>query len=223
MKEKVTETQRVLNIWAIILILWSFYRTKWAIPGQFEWFDEFIAKPIVFLGPIIWYLKKYEGKFSLGALGFDVKKITKDISFAFMIGLLFTTGALAANFFKNGSLQFNTTLFTGQGTSLLYIVVAGLATAIVEELVTRGFLLKRLYAHNKRLFYSSLQASSLFVILHIPILFTNYKLAGPAIVLFLLTDFILSMINSLVFLESKNIIAPILIHFFYNMAIILYS
>lgn len=223
MKEKVTETQRVLNIWAIVLIVWSFYRTKWAVPGQFEWFDEFIAKPLVFLVPVVWYIKKYEGSFSFKSLGFETKNITKDLSFTMLIGFLFTGAALAANFFKNGSLSFSDTLFTGQSTTLLYVIVAGFATAVIEELLTRGFLLKRLYAQSNRLYYASLQTSLLFLVLHIPILFTNYKLSGPAIILFLVTDFILSMINSLIFLESGSIVAPILIHFFYNMAIILYS
>lgn len=220
MKEKVTETQRVLNIWAIVVIIWSFYRTKWVLP---EWFDEFVAKPLVFLVPVIWYIKKYEGVFRLKAIGFDRTKISKDLTFAFIIGILFTLGGLMANMVKNHGLRFNSTLFTMHSQGLLYVCMVAVATAVTEEILTRGFLMKRLYGASKRLYLSAFQTSALFVVLHIPILFTNYKLSGPAIVLFLLTDFILSMINSLVFVESGNILAPILIHFFYNMAIILYS
>jgi len=60
-KSEVSSTQKMLNVWAIILIIWSFYRAtfKMNLP---VWFDEFIAKPMVFLFPIYWFITKLEKK-----------------------------------------------------------------------------------------------------------------------------------------------------------------
>ena len=60
MKERrTTPTQRALNLWAVILIVWSIYRAYFKLP---EWFDEFIAKPIVFVLPVFIYIKTVEKK-----------------------------------------------------------------------------------------------------------------------------------------------------------------
>ena len=59
MKSKVTATQRALNLWAVILIIWSVYRAKFRLP---EWLDEFIAKPLVFILPVYYYIRKIEKK-----------------------------------------------------------------------------------------------------------------------------------------------------------------
>ena len=53
----VSYTQKVLNVWAVILILWSIYRAKLALP---EWFDEFIAKPLIFILPVYLFIRKVE-------------------------------------------------------------------------------------------------------------------------------------------------------------------
>ncbi|KXK10828.1 MAG: hypothetical protein UZ22_OP11002000589 [Microgenomates bacterium OLB23] len=59
MNNKASTIQRVLNVWAIVLIIWSIYRTKLALP---EWFDELIAKPLVFVLPVYYSIIKYEQK-----------------------------------------------------------------------------------------------------------------------------------------------------------------
>ena len=57
--KKVTPTQKALNLWAVILIVWSVYRTYFKLP---EWFDEFVAKPVVFVLPVLVYIKSVEKK-----------------------------------------------------------------------------------------------------------------------------------------------------------------
>ena len=61
MKQKTSPTQKALNVWAIVLIIWALYRAKFRTDLPI-WFDEFIAKPAVFILPIYYYISRYEKK-----------------------------------------------------------------------------------------------------------------------------------------------------------------
>jgi membrane protease YdiL (CAAX protease family) len=56
----------------------------------------------------------------------------------------------------------------------------------------------------------------------VPILVTMTKLQGITLVLFLVTDFVLAMANSLLFYNTGSLVAPILVHIFWNMTVALY-
>jgi len=62
----------------------------------------------------------------------------------------------------------------------------------------------------------------LFVLLHVPILVTTLKLHGVTLVLFFVTDFVLGLANSLLFYNTRSLVAPILVHLFWNMTVALY-
>lgn len=220
MAHKVSPTQKVLNVWAIVLILWSIYRTKFNLP---EWFDEFIAKPLVFLGPVYIFLTRFEGKKDFfKEVGFTRKNLWGDVRIALVIGLLFLLSALGANYIKSGGLALSQEIISKGTTGLLYLFILALATGIIEETLSRGFVLKQLFEDSQHMLSSVFLSSMFFLILHIPILFTNLQLSGNALLFFLATDFILSLVNSFVFLDRKSLTAPILIHALYNMAILLY-
>ncbi|MFS8158756.1 MAG: type II CAAX prenyl endopeptidase Rce1 family protein [Candidatus Roizmanbacteria bacterium] len=219
MKNHPSSIQRMLNVWAIILIVWSIYRTKLQLP---EWFDEFIAKPMVFILPVYWYINKYEKGNFLQNIGLSKKNLSKNLVFGLLIGMAFAGAGLASNYVKHHGFDFTGTLLAGSPSSLIYILLLALATAITEEIVSRGFVLKRLYEDAKNIYSASFLSSILFLILHIPILFTKPDLSGSLILLFLGTDLLLSLITSLLFLESNNLLAAILVHALYNIAIILY-
>ncbi|OGK16508.1 hypothetical protein A2690_04120 [Candidatus Roizmanbacteria bacterium RIFCSPHIGHO2_01_FULL_39_12b] len=219
MKKPLSPMQKALNLWAIVLILWSVYRTKLALP---EWFDEFVAKPLVFVLPVYFYIRNFELKPFFESIYLTRANLFNNVKIALGIGVLLTGSAVAANYFRHGTFSFSNTLFNVGAQNLPIIVIISLATAISEELLSRGFLLKRLYEDSGNIYASSFLSSILFLVLHIPILFTNIQLQGSLILLFLMTDFILSMVNSFLFLDGKNLISPILVHTFYNLAIILY-
>lgn len=219
MNKSLTPMQRSLNLWAIILIIWSVYRTKLQLP---EWFDEFIAKPIVFLLPVIWYIKKYEQKPFFKSVYLAKENLFKNIKVVFFIGLLLTGSALLANYFNQSGVNIFQNFFTFTPTKLGLIIAISLATAISEEILSRGFILKRLYEDSKNIYSASFLSSVLFLILHVPILFTTPNIQGNLILLILTTDFILGMVNSFLAIEGKNLVSPILVHALYNLAIILY-
>ncbi|MBI2641504.1 CPBP family intramembrane metalloprotease [Candidatus Roizmanbacteria bacterium] len=217
MKSKVTPTQRALNLWAIVLIIWAIYRAKFKMP---EWFDEFIAKPSVFILPVYYYVTKVEKKAFLEAINLKLKFILSDLMVAFSIGGVFVLSAILANFIKFKKFIFLQQTFNPQ--DVLLIVAIALATGISEEILSRGFILKRLYEESKNIYTSSFFASILFFFLHIPILFTKASITGNLLLTIMGTDLALSLINSFIFLETRNLIVPILIHAFYNLSIVFF-
>ncbi|MBI3342753.1 CPBP family intramembrane metalloprotease, partial [Candidatus Gottesmanbacteria bacterium] len=91
-----------------------------------------------------------------------------------------------------------------------------------EELLNRGFLFTRILEKSKSLPYASILSTVLFVLLHVPILVTTLKLQGMTLVLFFITDFILGLANSLLYYNTRSLLAPILVHVFWNMTVALY-
>src|SRR3989344_5209302 len=217
MKSKVTSTQRALNLWAIILIIWAVYRAKFKLP---VWFDEFIAKPLVFVLPVYYYVKNIEKKPFFSAIDLKAKVTLPDIFYALIIGIIFSFSAILANILKFKKLVLFQNAISFE--NIVFMVIIALATGISEEILSRGFILKRLYQESKNIYSSSFFSSILFLFLHIPILFTNYKLTGDMLLLFLGTDLVLSMVNSFMFLQRRSLIVPILIHAFYNLSVIFF-
>lgn len=207
--------QKSLNLWAIILIIWSLYRTNLHLP---EWFDEFLAKPSIFILPVFYFITRIEKNDFFNSIWFSQKKISKDVLYGVIIGFFFLTSSLFSNYIRNSSLF-------SEGISimtLIYFTALAASTSISEEILSRGFILNRLYQDSNSVFKSSFQATLLFIVLHVPILFTNLKLSGNTLLIYLLTLTILSLTNSFIFLQRKSITVPIFIHFFYNLAISLY-
>lgn len=216
MTTKTTKMQQVLNVFGVILIVWSVYRWKLQKP---EWFDEFIAKPIVFVGPVYWYITRTEQKDFFSSIWLRFKKIGPDVLMGVALGGIFLASALFANILKHGTIELPRTF---AGTSFLLAALMTLATASTEEILTRGFILKRFFEDSGNIYMSSFNASVLFLVLHIPILFTIPELRGTLLIMFLATDFVLSLVNSFIFLDRKSLVAPILVHAFYNLAILFY-
>lgn len=206
MVNKISETSHIeksLNIWAIILIIWSIYRAKFGTSLPI-WFDEFIAKPIVFIIPILWFIKKVEKGNFFSSLGFSKKNILREIFIGLLIGLIFFSILYFGYSSRSGNQQFS-----------LNIILLAFATSISEEILSRGFILKRLYDASKNIYSSSLFASILFFFIHIPILFTSESISGFLLLRLMTIDIFLSFALSIIFILRKNIIVPIFIHAFY--------
>lgn len=216
MKSKVSPTQRALNMWAVVMIIWAIYRAKFHLP---VWFDEFVAKPIVFILPVYWYVTHVEKTDFFEGIWFKSKQILPDLLYGLAIGGIFFASAVASNFFINHKLTFFNQSFNAQ--VFFIVVITALATSISEEILSRGFILKRLYEDSHNIITSSFFASILFFFIHVPVLFTSTKITGNLLLLIMATDLILSMINSFIFLKRKSLTLPILIHAMYNITILL--
>lgn len=217
-KKEITSTQKALNLWAVILIVWSIYRTYLKLP---EWFDEFIAKPLVFVLPVLIYIRTVEKKEILSSLFINrnFKSFVKEFFISFGVGLILLLTALISVY-----LRFKKVDLFGHFPSVNQfglIVLTALATGITEEILSRGFVLKRLYEESKNAYSSTFFASILFFFLHVPILFASSKINGQMLLMFMATDLLLSMVTGLIMIQRRSLTVPILIHAFYNVVVAL--
>ena len=186
-----------------------------------DWFDEFIAKPFVFVLPVFYYVTSVDKKTIYEYFFFNtkLKEVIKDFFYSLAVGVIFLLTSMAASYFRTGKFAFLGTIPTFSGFA--YIVILALATGVTEEILSRGFVLRKLYEESRNVLSSTFFASILFFFLHVPILFTNIRVTGNMLLVFMITDLLLSMVNGLIFLQRKSLIVPILIHAFYNIIIAL--
>jgi len=215
MKKQLSPIQKMLNAWAVSMIIWSLYRAYLGTSMPI-WIDELIAKPLVFLVPIYYYITQIEKQDFLKGVDFTFKNIKKHIVFGLLIGGVFFTTGMVVQYLKTGSLGLLPI------TTMLYFAIIALASSFSEEILSRGFILKRLYEDSGSMISSVFIASFLFFFLHIPILFTNPNIYGFALIQVMITDLLLSFTVSLLYLQRKHIIVPILLHAFYNLSIYLF-
>lgn len=216
-KEAVGPLTGVFRLWAWILLVWTIYRYYVDLP---EAVDEFIAKPLVFVLPILIYVFRYE-KRNLASLGITWTNLFPSLYTGIGIGFMFALQGLLANYIKYGELTINPiAAFQEYGFLLLPI---SLATACTEELLGRGFLFSRFYEKSKgNLLYAALFSTVLFALLHVPILLSSLKYQGVTLVLFFATSLTIGFANAILFKYSKSLVAPILVHLFWNMTVALY-
>ncbi|MDO8451979.1 MAG: type II CAAX endopeptidase family protein [bacterium] len=216
-KKPVVSLESIYQVWGWILLVWSLYRYFFSLP---EWLDEFVFKPLVFVLPVLWFVQKWE-KRPVKTLGLTTKNLFPSIYIGLGFGFVFALEGIAANALKYGKIQINP-IAAIQQYGLLMLLVISLATAFSEELLNRGFLFNRILEKTKNMPYAAFVSTILFVLLHVPVLVTSLKLQGATLVLFFVTDFVLGFANSLLFFNTGSLIAPILVHVFWNMTVALY-
>ena len=209
-----TSLEPVYRLWGWILLVWSLYRYFFKLP---ETIDEFILKPLVFVVPVVWYVLKYE-KRPLVSLGLTSKNLKGAVLIGIGFGAIFVIEGIAANVIKYGNLNINP-ITAAVNYGVVMLLLLSLATSFSEELLNRGFIFNRIFEKTKNLAYASFLSTVLFVLLHVPILVTSLKLQGLTLILFFFTNFILGMVNALLFANTRSLLAPILVHVFWNMTV----
>ncbi len=204
-------------IWGMILIIWSLYRVSVRLP---EWADEFIFKPIVFLGPVFYYIR-FKEKRSLASIGLSGKHLKRDVTLGIGFALLFALEAIVSNFFKKGTLSLLPEVPI-VNTNVYFATLLSFATAFNEEVLIRGFFYTRLREGYRSEFKGMIASAAMYFMLLIPIIFTLTKLSGVTLLVFIFANLILSFANTMIFAETKTVTVPILIHASWNMAVLLY-
>lgn len=207
---------RVLTTYLFILIPWAVYRFYYHLT---EPVDELVAKPIVFLLPVIWYSWRYEES-NLTKLGLRVTNLFRDLYLGIGLGIVLALEGMLVNYVKYGELNFRP-LPTAEGYGLLLFLVLSLATSASEEILGRGFLYNQMRYYLDDLgavFLSSL----LFLLLHLPIVYFVLQLTGATLGIYLASVFVLSVANCLLLRFTGSLVSPILVHAFWNMTIGLY-
>lgn len=210
----VANPDHVYQVWGWIALVWAFYRYYVRLP---EWADELMFKPLVFAVPVLWFVRSVESR-PLSSLGITSKHLKQSIAYGVGLGVVFFLEALAANWVKNGSIIIQP-IQVVDAYGVLPLIVFTIATACTEEVLNRGFLFSRIFEQSGRFVYASLVSTALFVVLHIPILVTALQLRGTMLIFYFATTAVLGMVNCILFTKTKSLVAPILVHLFWNLTV----
>lgn len=205
-------SQRVLNAWAISLIVWSVYRATFKTDLPI-WIDEFIAKPLVFLGPAFWYITRTEKTSFREGVGLESETPWKDTLIGLGVGSMFILLAVLIRFARG--LVFS---YTFTPDALIWVLAMG-AAAVSVQLLSTGFVLERLMRENAGPAKPILISAVLFSFLHVPAIFGVDKIAGSTLMQMLILNFFVSLTTSFAYVLRKSTIAPIIIHALYFLSL----
>lgn len=197
-----------LAIWLAVTLAWGIYRSLFSKP---EWLEEIIFKPLVFIGPVMFYLWKRE-RLTWERLGVRTGSKKKILLWGFGFGLFLVAESIAVSLIKKQAV--NITYFTPG--SLVLATLVSLSTAVSEEVLYRGFLLERVKGVVGNLFQANLLVAILFSVAHLAMGFFVLHLPGADIVSYLWLIFILGFADGFIYLETGSVVAPIIAHSLWN-------
>lgn len=199
---------------AYLLLVWGFYRLLFKLPEEVE---ELFLKPLIWLVPIFFILKK-EG-LTLSSLGLTFKNLFPAIYFSLGLGAIFALEALLLNFVKYGNFVFAAAL--GE-KSLLPALGLSFATAISEEISFRGYIFNRVWQVLKNEWTANLTTSLVWGLIHIPVVVFVWKLEFPAALIYLFLTTLFGVGSAFVFARTRNVFSSILLHVLWEWPIILF-
>lgn len=212
--------RQVFIVWFGIFLAWALFRANFVLS---EWVDELLVKPAIFVLPVMGVIIFREKK-SLCSLGIcpSPKDFLLDLYIGVVIGIIFALEGLFSNYLKHGTFSFAPILAAKTAGGMIYFLLLNLSTSIWEEILGRGYLFKRLYEVTDKLAHSAFTASFLFLLLHIPIIFTRLHLKGSTLIIYICTTILLGITNCYLLSIRKSLTLPILIHTFWNMTVALF-
>ncbi|HKC04745.1 MAG TPA: type II CAAX endopeptidase family protein [Patescibacteria group bacterium] len=217
MSAKITKLEVVKNVAiysAYLLIFWAFYRFLFQLPDNVE---ELFVKPIIWLIPLFYFLKKEN--FGISSLGFTFKKFVPAVILSLGLGAIFVLEGLATNFLKYGHFNFGANL---GGMPLLATIGLSFATALTEETAFRGYIFSRLAFALKNELTANFVQTTLWVAIHIPIAFFILNLSLPSALVYLFITAIFGFGSAFIFANTNNIWGSVLLHILWEWPIILF-
>jgi membrane protease YdiL (CAAX protease family) len=172
------------------------------------WFDEFVAKPIIFLYPIYYFIVNVEKKRFFEGISLRSTGYMRDVLYGIGVGSLFLVTSFATSTFIIRGLDAYIGLF-----ALAFV------SSFSEEALSRGFILNRIYNEHRNKILSALAASILFFIIRIPILMTDPNLMGINLIQIMVMNMLLSIIISLLFLLRRSLLFAVMIHTMYILSL----
>jgi membrane protease YdiL (CAAX protease family) len=198
-------------IYGIIFILWTLYRFIFFTP---EWVDEFIAKPLLQILPVLLVVRFFEKK-SLSSLSIGSKRLLLHIGIGLGIGLLLVTESLIIQKMKG-------TVLTIQLNNLLVPFLVSLATGFTEELVYRGYFARRIADGIENAYIANTIQSLLFVLIHVPIMIFVLHYSFADSLFYSLQLFVLGFVYGYIFLETESIVSTVIPHTLWNFANVIF-
>lgn len=209
--------KHVFALFSFIFIVWSFYRYLPEILPL--WVEELILKPLVWLLPTFWLVKRVERQ-SFSSLGLTKKNLFPSIYWGVGLGLVFALEGLLTNIIKYKGL--NLVSLGYSSTAFFGLFLLSLVTAFTEETVFRGYLFHRLWQIWQKEWLANIVSSFLFVLIHLPIGIFVLGYNPMVMLAYLFFVFIFAFGSAFVFGRTQNLLASILLHVFWSWPIVLF-
>lgn len=214
-REKLS-AKHVLALFSFVFILWTFYRY---LPESPIWFSELVLKPVIWLLPTFWLIRKIE-KQPLSSIGITKKNLLPAFYWGIGLGFAFVLEGLLTNIlvyrgFRLAASEFSLLNFSGA-------IVLSFATAISEEIVFRGYIFNRLRQIWKKEWRANLLSSLLFVLIYLPVGIFVLGYTPWLMLVYLVFVFIFGLASGFVFSRTGNILASILLHVFWSWPVIFF-
>lgn len=207
----------LLHLYVYVLMIWGFYRLIFRFPLAVE---EVIMKPFVFLLPVFLRIRT-DGKNwaeRLNSIGITWKNLFAALAFGLSLGVFYLFVGRMGQLFRFGS----SAPYGDTPDNPVNVIILALATAVSEEILFVGYFLPRLHKLWKAEWKVAAVVAVAFAALHLPILVFHYHFpVGLVIGQFLLT-FVLGFGNCVLMLRLKNVVAPILSHALWGIAVLLF-
>lgn len=210
----------LISLYAFIFVVWGFYRLLFRLP---ETVEEVILKPLVWLVPLLWVLKREKVGLpseALANLGWTTKNLFKSIYLAIGLGILFAVEGALVNSIKYGG-SFNFLQVSLPPVAFLGALGLSFATAISEETVFRGFIFGRLMKVVGE-WNANITTSVGWALVHLPITIFVFKYDPLQVASFLLLTFLFGIASAFVYARTGNILSSVLLHVFWEWPIILF-
>lgn len=199
--------------WRLLIVYYVYLFVTWGIFRFTVKFDdlteEMIIKPLVWLLPLLLVFLNNKSRLRL----FEGKILTA-VGWGLGVGTIFMVANMLAGLVNGKDLVWSQSIVDFIGISLV--------TAIVEEIVFSGFILANILDWTKKVYMAILGSSILFVLIHVPIGLFLYRYGLSNMVSFLVLVMIVSLINNYIFYKTKNIVAPILSHWLWGIAVVIF-
>lgn len=215
--QKTITLKHPLSLFSFIFIIWATYRYFPEILP--EWVEELILKPIFWLLPTAFFVKKIE-KNNLSSLGFQKKNFFPSLYWGIGLGMVFALEGFLANILKYKGVNFGD--FFPSYKEFFFSLFLSFVTAFSEETVFRGYILSRLFKIWKSEIWANIVSSFLFTFIHLPIAIFVLSYTPQVMVVYLFLIFVFSFAAGFVFLQTENIVSSILLHVFWSWPVILF-
>lgn len=197
-----------------LLIAWGLFRMLFKLDEEIE---EFIIKPIVWLIPVFYLVKKEKLGFS--SLGITTKNLFPSVYYALGLGALFALEGVVVNIIKHDTISFNANL---PEQAFVLALLLSLATAISEEITFRGYIFNRLsYALGNEL-TANIVSSVVWGLIHIPFAIFWLELDFLGSLGFFILMAVFGVGSAFVFSRTKNVASSILLHMLWAWPIMLF-
>lgn len=207
--KQTSSTQKALNVWGIVLATWAIYRSTIGATAPI-FFDEVLLKPLLFIGPVLWYITIIEKKTFLQGIWFQVNDWKKDGLVALLISLPIVL-LLAYSLFFPG--------FTVTGPKLVLFSLVALGMTFSEEILSRGFVARHIWEEKKNIIITVAQANALHLFLRIPRMMTTPELFGQKLFAFAIAEVTLSVVLTTLFIWRRNLLPVLIVRYLYTLTL----